>query len=85
MKSSRKAIQALTLTLALSSSVLAGEIQYPKDAPPPPPPNGIVMQPVTTDGEIQIPLTSKGEIQTGEADTLTGFALSLLQGFLSLV
>lgn len=83
MKSYRNAVAALLLALVLATSAFAGEIHTGITDPDPQP------TPAAS-GEVQTGATD-GEIQTGVApsapdatDTVTGVALSLLQGVFSL-
>ena len=77
MKKLKQLNLAVVVSLVLSVSALAGEIEIGKSSTPPPP----APSSATTPGEIWIP----GEIQIGApSDPITEVALNLLQTVLSI-
>lgn len=81
MKVLRQLCVASALTLALTLSAFAGDIETPKASPAPPP------QTATADGQIEMTVT--GQVETGSseataADSVTETVLNLLQSVLSL-
>jgi hypothetical protein len=84
MKSYRNAVAALTLTLALSTSAYAGVMQTgsPDPDPEPTPTANGVMQTGAPEGEMH---TDGAASTSGAADTVTEFALNLLQSVFALI
>ena len=79
MRTLRQIFSVIVLTLVLSMSTLAGEMDT-GIAPQPTP------APATMDGQIEIPHQAAGEITTGvPADPVVEGALSLLRIVLTLV
>lgn len=70
----RKTLQVLALTLAVSASAYAGEMQFPVTDPPPKPSANATQEPMTA---VQEPTTS-GNMQNDATDSLTQIALELL-------
>ena len=71
----RKTLQVLALTLAVSASAYAGDMQFPVTDPPPQ--SSTAVQAPTTDSTAQTTATD-GIIQTGAAASLTQIALTVL-------
>ncbi len=73
----RKVISVLALSLALTCSASAGDIQNGVTGTPPQQP-ATAVQDQPTGGEIQNPQTTDGEIQNGAAATFAELVLTLL-------
>lgn len=71
----RKTLQVLALTLAVSASAYAGDMQCPLTDPPPQ--SSTAIQAPTTDSTAQT-TTTGGVMQTGAAESLTQIALDVL-------
>ena len=81
----RKALAALVLVLAFSSSTFADDgIMLGGSAPPPPPPPPTANSTMNT-GDAAATNETTGSIYTDAADTLTEVGLSLLRDALTLL
>lgn len=84
MNNYRKALAALVLVLAFSSSVFADDgIMWTERTSPPPPPSADGV--IHTEDAASANLATDGIIQTGLAETLTVIGSSLLRDALTLL
>ena len=82
----RKALAALVLVLAFSSSAFADDgIMWTGEAPPPPPPTPATSSITDTNDIASTTQATGGIIWTDAADALTEVGLSLLRDALTLI